>query len=577
MQKRTFIIFLFGFHFLLNGQALIEPKTKNNLPFEHINLVTDRDLYLSGESIWFRADISLDDNQKELSKIIYIELFNADQKSIVQKKFRINEGIAQGVIDIPSEFLSDTYFLRAYTHYIKNFPVDNYFLCALQIINPSIGLPSILTKDVLEPTIYKNIKQNIGKNTSAKIAFSLPKNLLLENVKAYLCNEKNVIEECVILKNGWGIIDFQPCDSIQYSLIFTNSKNDTLKKDLKLTSPLSYSLESNVSTNGQQIVSIYKPSDINESQDNIYTLELTNSTLQVLSFSEFLFSNIQTQIILPNSEISNSGLYYFILKDSKKRILKIQAFISNGKSNTINKILMIENSFKKRKEVSLKLNDLETMNLTNIGFKVVLKGTVFPIADKINLYLNDPRLILPYLKTQFITEELSTIEQDVFLQIFNNKLNNEDFKSLFYPPKATNLKWLPEIRDIGLSGTVVDKLTQKPIEKIPIYLSIFREYPQIHIYESRADGSFFFSLNNFESEQDVFLCPLFEKADDIELKVNTDFSPIFPNLKSIPLTIDSSHTKLLEQMIVASQTAKAYNLKTLKSQLFWITILKHQH
>ena len=117
MKKRAIILFLLGFHFLLNGQTQVESKTTNNLPFENINLMTDRDLYLSGETIWFIADINLGNNQEALSQIIYIELFNADQMSIVRKKYRIKQGHAQGALDIPSEFLSDVYFLRAYYYF----------------------------------------------------------------------------------------------------------------------------------------------------------------------------------------------------------------------------------------------------------------------------------------------------------------------------------------------------------------------------------------------------------------------------------------------------------------------------
>jgi len=109
---------------------------------------------------------------------------------------------------------------------------------------------------------------------------------------------------------------------------------------------------------------------------------------------------------------------------------------------------------------------------------------------------------------------------------------------------------------------------------IPIYLSVFREYPQIHIYESNIDGSFLFSINNFENVQDVFICPLFVKDDELELKVNLDFSPIFPKLNSIPLTIDSSDKKLLEQLLVASYTAKAYDI-TPKNQDYSISHLPY--
>jgi len=558
MQKRALILFLFGFHFLLNGQTLIETNKLNNpLPIEQIDLVTDRDLYLSGESIWFRADISLDDNLKELSKILYIELFNAHQKSIVRKKYRIIDGFAQGILDIPSEFLSNTYFLRAYTNYTKNFGPETYFLSAIQIINPRIGLPAQINNNQLKPSIYYD--SNL-KEASAKITFSIPQNLISENTKAFLAEKQTLLKECDILENGWGMFDFIPNDSIQYSLVFTTAKNDTIKKDLIIPQPDSFLIESKLSSNGQQIVSIYQQNDIQDNTTNTYTLELLNNRLHILSSSEFLLSNNKTQIVLPNSKILDPGLYYFILKDASKNILKIKAFIIDDETKVSSETLINEHSYKKRQAVAVPLNELNISEYANFGIKAVQKGTVLPIADKLKIYLDDPYLTLSYLKTQFNPSELNSVEQDIYLHILNEKLKTQEFKTLFNEPTQSILQWVPEVRDIGLSGIVVNKLTQKPVEDVPVYLSIFRKYPQIHIYKSRADGSFFFSLNNFESEQDVFLCPLFENVDELELKVNRDFSPIFPSLKAIPLSIDSSYTSLIEQMMISAQTAKAYSI-----------------
>ena len=109
MQKGIILFFLFGIHLFSNGQSTNLTDT-NALPFEQINLVTDRDLYLSGEAIWFSATVQINAKQESYSQIIYLELFNADQKSIVRGKYRIKQGYAQGILNIPSEFLSGGYF-----------------------------------------------------------------------------------------------------------------------------------------------------------------------------------------------------------------------------------------------------------------------------------------------------------------------------------------------------------------------------------------------------------------------------------------------------------------------------------
>lgn len=479
MQKRALLLFLVGFHFLLNGQTTMDSDKLNHpLPFEHIQFFTDRDLYLSGEPIWFRADIHMDNQALSVSEIIYVELFNAEQKSIVQKKYRINRGEAQGVLEIPSEFLSDTYYIRAYTNYSKNFPVDSYFLSAVQIINPYIGLPKL--------------------------------------------------------------------------------EKDTLSKNSMANSADLISIVAKRTNNGQQIVSIEQASVLPSYKN--YRLELANNQLQILSQSDFQFNGSQTQIVLPNSKIAYDGLYYLILKDESGDIVSISAYCNDGIETKASDFSDEKTQFKKRQEVTIPFSKLNNTDYASLGIKVVQKGTVLSQMEKLQCYLDEPKLLFSFLKTQFNAQELTKTEQEIFLQILNDKLKNEDFQSLYATPKPTKLIWIPEVRDIGLSGIVVNKRTQTPIENVPIYLSVFKKNPQIHIYETRQDGSFFFSLNNFENEQDVFLCPLFENADELELKVNKDFYPVFPKLKALPLSIDSTDTDLIEQMMIAAQTAKAYDL-----------------
>lgn len=477
MNKKILIVFVFGIHFILNGQT---NNISESLPFENINLLTDRDLYLSGETIWFNAEVRLNTNQEPLSKIIYIELFNANQRSIISKKYRITDGQTIGSIDIPSEFISDVYFLRAYTHYNKNFSADYYFMSAIQVINPRVGLPDIIAKKELGDSLSLN----------------------------------------------------------------------------------PYRIEENISVKDRQIVSVYK-SEALEKTTELITLEVLNNQMQLISVAEFSISNKPINIAIPNSVFSNSGLYYYMLKDESDSIIQVKAFIYKGISNSIPKLELKGNKFAKRELITIDLKETEGIRL---GIKVVQKGTILPIAEKLDLYFNNPILLISYLKNQFNPLELQPNELSVFLKKLNAKLDANIFTKLFYPPKATKLIWHPEIRDIGLSGIAVEKQTQKPVANIPIYLSIFKDHPQIHISTTLANGSFQFSLNNLENSQDIFLCPLLDTLDNLEIKINTDFSSDFPKLNSIPLTIDSSNTKLIEDMFIAYQIAKAFNTSN-KSQV----------
>ncbi|HEX2396096.1 MAG TPA: hypothetical protein VHI78_12175, partial [Bacteroidales bacterium] len=70
---------------------------------EKINLTTDREIYLSGETIWYQAVISESayDGDSLMSKILYLELYDQHSNNIAQLKSRIKKGITAGNILIP--------------------------------------------------------------------------------------------------------------------------------------------------------------------------------------------------------------------------------------------------------------------------------------------------------------------------------------------------------------------------------------------------------------------------------------------------------------------------------------------
>jgi len=113
-----------------------------NTSLEETLIFTDRDLYINGENIMFSIFCHSNGTLEPslLSKVIYLELFNGNKKSLVQKKYRINEGVAQGFIKIPTELQSGIYYVRAYTKYQRNFNTDLYSVKPVMIINPEVPL-----------------------------------------------------------------------------------------------------------------------------------------------------------------------------------------------------------------------------------------------------------------------------------------------------------------------------------------------------------------------------------------------------------------------------------------------------
>jgi hypothetical protein len=107
------------------------------IPREEVYVQTDRDDYIAGEEIWFKAYLMDRQSSKfsSGSKILYFEILNSEKRPVVQKRIRLEEGFGPGQVVIPDTLSTGVYNLRAYTNWMKNFLPYNCFSKKLNIYN----------------------------------------------------------------------------------------------------------------------------------------------------------------------------------------------------------------------------------------------------------------------------------------------------------------------------------------------------------------------------------------------------------------------------------------------------------
>jgi hypothetical protein len=135
MKRILYTIFLLTIiSFLISNPlgAVINAKSfaKNDI----IILFTDRTLYISGETIQFGTHVS--NEVGEISKILYVELIDPLGNRISSGKYFIEGKKSFGNLTIPIDILSGTYYIKAYTRWMRNFSVEEYFFLPIKIINP---------------------------------------------------------------------------------------------------------------------------------------------------------------------------------------------------------------------------------------------------------------------------------------------------------------------------------------------------------------------------------------------------------------------------------------------------------
>lgn len=99
-------------------------------PQEKVYVMTDRDGYMSGDTVRFRAflvDAMTHVPVSTGSRFVYVELLNPFGETAERVKIRQRDGVFAGMIPLPEEMSEGQYTLCAYTNFMKNGGEDYFF------------------------------------------------------------------------------------------------------------------------------------------------------------------------------------------------------------------------------------------------------------------------------------------------------------------------------------------------------------------------------------------------------------------------------------------------------------------
>ena len=118
--------------------------------YEELYVITDRSIYISGEEVWFKVYKmnGINHSPSDISKVVYIELLDKNNFPVIQIKLKSDGKSGSSVFNLPDNISSGNYLLRAYTNWMKNYPVDLFFYKEITVINPfekitNLNLPSV--------------------------------------------------------------------------------------------------------------------------------------------------------------------------------------------------------------------------------------------------------------------------------------------------------------------------------------------------------------------------------------------------------------------------------------------------
>ena len=522
--------------------------------FENILLSTDRELYIAGENIWFKANCFVNNSASDslLSKIIYLELYNHQTKTVANGKFRLIDGIATGFLSTPQDVVTGNYFLRAYTQFLRNSSAYSYPTTLITIVNPKKPIKQNVhaINDIL--IVPEGGKMIAGIPT--KLAIRVNPQITKKLRRAFITDEnKNKLVEFEPAKNGLAMVNFLPETTEQYFIQLNIDDGSVLLKPLPKVIRNGMFLRSDVIEKNLQISLI--SNEIDKSSTGIgYSVEIKDHSN----------ASIITRTIKPNEPIKisnnllNKGLIYILLKNKDNELLDISSKLICDVDFAEIKFRNTIEHYNPRENIELTV-ELPGEDSKNCNYQIAVSkiGTNCP-ENLLPFHISySPVFLDNFLKNFPVISDSIKAQISISLILYSPIFNSNDFKEELL--RQNYLKFIPEIRDVGLNGFVVDKQTRKPMKDIMVFAAVISENKQLHAYKTKEDGEFYFSFNHLTKNQNVFISTRQHDSLKCELLINGDFLNKYPYTEIIPFLFDVADKELLDELYLNYQLNKTFS------------------
>lgn len=160
--------------------TIIEKTSKFNssYPIEKVYLHTDKPYYAVGDTIWFKAYVTIEKHQPSaLSRIVYVDLINNRDSVVESQRIAVTNGFASGNIVLNGDtYKQGAYRLRSYTNWMRNFDPDYFY-------DHTFNIGNAIDNQVRTNITYKSSSKRTGVKVDATILYKGPDNSPYANKK----------------------------------------------------------------------------------------------------------------------------------------------------------------------------------------------------------------------------------------------------------------------------------------------------------------------------------------------------------------------------------------------------------
>ncbi len=513
---------------------------------ESLFLQTDRDIYISGEKVWFKVyKLNAGDGTPDnYSRVVYLELLNRSGYPVNQIRIAIKKASAASGFRLSDTLSTGKYLLRAYTNWMKNFSQSEFAFKTISVFNPGQAPEDIYRKDPETDTLFffpEDGKYVAGINTKVRVSACNALHDPLPVSGALINREGDTVCAVSTPGNGPGFFSFIPRIGEQYRFIYqdaTGNKNTYLpgtidSAGIKLIAKTEHNPSfldfSVVSSPARQTGACYlfvRKGGIYQLLRSIEPAKDRNFTLKKKRLPE--------------------GISEIILADKNGDIRSVRRIYNPPEDRILIGVRFDKKSYGPRERVRV------TIRTT--------RGTSTPVKANLTVAI---------AKSGLINETRNNIrDRDAFRTFFlsgitdTRHINIRDFPDLLpfgpFDKEVSDIlrfhpiHYYPELENKLISGKITDFSSGVPLRRAEIFFSYVDKTARCRIFSTDSSGNFFININETGSRE-LVIQPYQSEIKNYYVELRQDFLPGAHHPLPGSYFPDTSRLKILENAVLTKQ------------------------
>lgn len=527
---------------------------------EKVYVHTDRDMYVSGEIMWFKVyQVGGYSNRPvDFSKITYAEIIDENNNAILQGKIAIEGGTGTGSFQLPAALPTGRYLFRAYTNWMKNSDPDYFFRKSITVVNTLLKpeKSSVMSEKTADVQFFPEGGDLVAGLTSI-VGFRAvnPDGKGINVTGAVVGSAGDTVVNFRSFKYGIGSFNFTPQTGQHYKAVIRLPGGQILEKELP-----------GAKTDGI-VISLKETSDpkielmISGAGNIAPDLYVLAHTRQETKFSEKVRLTSGSARISIDKALFGDGISHITVFNPTGIPVAERLFFKKSVANLAFSIKPTHNEIGKRRKMTVEFDAASSQALSgpiNASVAVYATGTTgtnyetditnyLQLQSDLKGVIEDPG----YYFSKNDAETNTALDNLMLTHGWRRFVWNEIISG-----RSAKFTYVPELEGQVFSGKVIDTRSNQPARNVISYLSVPGKKFQLYPARSNESGEVNYYTKSIYGPAEIVL----QTNTMIDSTYRVDLNnPYFAGAGPTELPRSGVSEDLREQILTQSVSAQVQN------------------